>query len=434
MDIKAVISISIFVISYLFIVIEKAPRVYVALSGTVMLVLLKIYTPQEVALYIDWETLSFLFGIFITVKIVEQSGFFNYFSLLVARKLKFNAVKIFIFFPAMAALLSGFIDSISVIVFLAPLTYALSRILKFNPIPYIIAEVCLANIGGAGTLMGDPPNIILGSMFNLGFTDFAKHNWIISMVAAFTAILVFYRMNRKDLLRLNMALKKEDLGKLVPEEAIEDRFLMKIGLSGLVSTVAILVLRDFIKEKVPLNIGLSSLIPAFTILTLKGHNPKLRNIIKEIDIETLLFLAGLFVIVGSLEKTGVMNLLASSVREFAENGKSMASILFWGGALTSSIIDNVPEAISIGYLIKNLIPLLPYSFTLLIWAASLGLDMGGNLTPVGASANVVGYTFMENHKVSVGWKKWIFLSFIPTFAALIVSWLLIMLKHAVGFY
>ncbi|HNS31682.1 MAG TPA: SLC13 family permease [bacterium] len=434
MDIKAIISISVFVVSYLFIAIEKAPRVYVALSGTVALILFKIYTPQEVALYVDWETLGFLFGIFISVKIVEQSGFFNYFALLVARMLRFNTLKIFIFFPLMAAVMAGFIDSISVIVFLAPLTYALSRILKFNPAPYIVAEICLANIGGAGTLMGDPPNVILGSMFHLGFTDFVKHNWIISMSGALSAIFVFYRINRKELVKLNQKLKKEELQKLVPREAIEDTFLMKAGLISLMSTVLLLVLRDFIKEKIPINIALSSLIPAFTILTLKGQNPKLKNIIREIDIETLLFLSGLFVIVGALEKTGVMSLLANSVSGFAENGAKMAAILFWGGAVTSGFIDNVPEAISLGYLIKNLTPFISYSFTLLIWAASLGLDMGGNFTPVGASANIVGYTFLENHKIKMGWKKWIALSFLPTITALLVSWTGLFLKYKIGFY
>lgn len=434
MDIKAVISLSVFVLCYLFIAIEKAPRVYVALSGTVVLILFGIYTPHEVALYVDWETLGFLFGIFISVKIVEESGFFNYFALLVAKKLQFNAAKIFVFFPLMAALLAGFIDSISVIVFLVPLTYALSRILKFNPVPYIIAEVCLANIGGAGTLMGDPPNVILGSMFNLGFTDFVKHNWLISMSASSAAVFVFYRMHRQELLKTNQKLKKEELRKLVPEEAIEDRFLMRTGLTGLFSTILLLVLRDFMRGKIPINIALASLIPSFTILTVKGNNPKLKNILREIDIETLLFLTGLFVLVGALQKTGVMGMLAGFIGKFASVPFKMASVLFWGGAFSSAFIDNVPEAISIGYLIKNLLPVISYSFTILIWAASLGLDIGGNFTPVGASANVVGYTFMENHKLSGGWGKWIKLSFLPTITALLVCWAGLFLKYKIGFY
>lgn len=434
MDIKALLSIVVFIVCYFFIAIEKSPRVYISLSGVVLLLLFKIYIPKEVALYVDWETIGFLFGIFITVKIVEESGFFNYFSLLLARKLGFNPVKIFIFFPVMAWFLSGFIDSISVIVFLAPLTYALSKILKFDPVPYIIGEICLANIGGAGTLMGDPPNVVLGSMFNLGFTDFVKHNWILSALGSCSAIFVLYRMQRKQLLKLNQQMKKEELKKLIPEDAIEDRSLMQIGLIGLLATVMLLILRDFMKEILPINIALASVIPAFTILTVKGNNPKLKNILKEIDIETLLFLTGLFIIVGALEKTGVMHNLAMSVSGFASYPFKMISVLFWGGAVSSAFIDNVPEAMSIGYLVKNLQPVIRYSVTLLVWASSLGLDMGGNFTPIGASANVVGYTFLEGHHIRMGWGRWFKLAFLPTLVALLICWAGLFLKYKIGFY
>ncbi|MCM8829471.1 MAG: SLC13 family permease [Candidatus Omnitrophica bacterium] len=434
MDPKALISIGVFIICYFLIAVEHSPRVYIALAGSFLLVLLKIYTPKEVALYVDWETIGFLFGIFITVKIIEKSGFFNYFSLLLARKLNFNPIKVFIFFPFLACILSSIMGSITVITFLAPLTYALSKILRFDPVIYIVAEVCLANIGGAGTVMGDPPNVVLASMFNLGFTDFLKHNWILSIIAAWSAIGVFYLLHRKTLLKLNNKIKKEELKKVVPEEAIEDRFLMKGGLLSLLVTVLLLIGRDFLREMLPVNIALASLIPSFTLLAIKGHYPKLKGIIKEIDMETLLFLTGLFVIVGALEKTWVMRTLAFSIKEFANHPLGMVGVIFWGGAFTSGIIDNVPEAISLGYVIKNLVPLLSYSFTLLIWAASLGLDIGGNFTPVGASANVVGYTFLEEHQGRIGWGRWFKLTILPNLAALLICVAGLILKYIIGFY
>ncbi|MCX8082275.1 MAG: SLC13 family permease [bacterium] len=434
MDTKAIISIAVFIICYFLIAVEHSPRVYIALAGSFLLVFLKIYTPKEVALYVDWETIGFLFGIFVTVKIIEKSGFFNYFSLLLARKLSFNPVKVFIFFPFLSCLLSSVMGSITVISFLAPLTYALSKILYFDPVVFIIAEVCLANIGGAGTVMGDPPNVVLASMFNLGFTDFLKHNWILSIISAWATIGVFYLFYRKILLKLNDRIKKEELKRIVPEEAIEDRFLMKAGLISLFATVILLIGRDFLKKLLPVNIALASLIPPFTLLAIKGQYEKLKGVIKEIDIETLLFLTGLFVIVGALEKTGVMRTLALSIKGFANHPLGMAGIIFWGGAFTSGVIDNVPEAISLGYLIKNLAPVLTYSFTLLIWSASLGLDIGGNFTPVGASANVVGYTFMENHHGKIGWGRWIKLTILPNFTALSVCILGLILKYIIGFY
>ncbi len=434
METKALISIAVFIISYFFIAVEHSPRVYIALAGSFLLVLLQIYTPKEVALYVDWETIGFLFGMFITVKIIEKSGFFNYFSLLLARKLDFNPIRVFIFFPSLACIMSSIMDSITVITFLAPLTYALSKILDFDPVIYIVAEVCLANIGGAGTVMGDPPNVVLASMFNLGFTDFLKHNWILSILAGWGAIYVFYIMHRKTLLKLNQKIKKEELKKIVPEEAIEDRFLMKVGLLSLLATVFLLIGRDFLKEILPVNIALASLIPSFTVLATKGHYEKLKGIIKEIDIETLLFLTGLFVIVGALEKTGVMRIIALSIKEFANHPIGITGVIFWGGAFTSGVIDNVPAAISLGYVIKNLVPLLSYSFTLLIWAASLGLDIGGNFTPVGASANVIGYTFLESQHGKIGWGRWIKLTILPNFTALLICMIGLVLKYIIGFY
>lgn len=434
MDTKAIISIVVFFLCYFLIAVEHSPRVYIALAGSFLLVFLKIYTPKEVALYVDWETIGFLFGIFVTVKIIEKSGFFNYFSLLLARKLDFNPVKVFIFFPFLACILSSIMDSITVITFLAPLTYALSKILECDPVIYIVAEVCLANIGGAGTVMGDPPNVVLASMFNLGFTDFLKHNWILSILAAWGAIGVFYVMHRKALLKFNQQIKKEKLKQIVPEETIEDRFLMKAGLLSLLSTVLLLVGRDFLRQILPMNIALASLIPPFTLLTIKGQHSKLKGILKEIDMETLLFLTGLFVIVGALEKTGVMRIIASSIEEFATHPLGMAGVIFWGGAFTSGVIDNVPEAISLGYVIRNLAPVLPYSFTLFVWAASLGLDIGGNFTPVGASANVVGYSFMESHHGKIGWSRWIKLTILPNFTALFICIAGIVLKYIIGFY
>jgi len=434
MDSKAIISLVILATTYILIGFSKVPRMYLTVFGAVLLIFFKVYTPEEIPLYINWETIAFLFGIFITVKIVEESGLFNYLSLRIAKKFNYNPLKILVFFPALSWFLAGFVDSITVIVFMAPLTYALSRILKFDPVPFIISEVCLANIGGAGTLMGDPPNVILGSMFKLGFMDFVIHNWISSFLAGFGAIWVFYKMNRKKLIISNSSIKKEELMKLVPEEAIEDRFLMKIGLSALFSTVFLLILRDFLKQYVSLNIAMCTLIPAFVVLCVKGSHPKLENILGKIDIETLIFFISLFAIVGSLEKTGVMQQLAVQVSRFSQNEIKMTAALFWGGAFSSAFIDNVPEAMSIGYLIKHLLPQISYSFTILIWGSSLGLDIGGSFTPIGGSANVVGYGFLEKHRIKVGWLKWLKLAFLPTIVALSICWLGLTLKIMIGFY
>ncbi len=434
MDTKSIVALIIFLLSYFLIAFEKVPRVYVAVAGVIALILFGVFTPEKAALYVDWETIGFLFGIFIIIRIVETSGFFNYLSLIIARKLNFSPIKIFIIFPLLAGLLAGFVSSITILVVLAPLTYALCKILKFDPVPLIVAEVCLANIGGASTLMGDPPNVILGAKFNLGFFQFLKNNGIIGFISGLSAIFTFYLLNRKGLEKAKDKIPEEELRKIIPEEAIEDKFLMKIGLIGLGSVVLFLVLRDFIKHLIPFNMALASLIPSFAILVIKGSYPKLKNLINEIDIETLIFFSGLFVIVGGLEETGIIKSVAEILNRFAYNGFKMMTALFWTGAITSSIIDNVPEAITIGYLIKHLIPSITYSFTLLVWGSSLGLDIGGNFTPIGASANVVGYSFLERQGLKIGWGRWLKLTFLPTIIALFICWICLLIKYKIGFY
>jgi Na+/H+ antiporter NhaD/arsenite permease-like protein len=138
--------------------------------------------------------------------------------------------------------------------------------------------------------------------------------------------------------------------------------------------------------------------------------------------------------VGSLEKTEIIKKFAFKMKDFSQNGVKMNFILFWFSAITSAFIDNVPEAMSIGYLIRHISKFIPYKFTILIWSGSLGLDMGGNFTPIGASANVVAYGFLESQGIKVGWKKWIKLMFLPNLVAVSLSYILLNLKFITGFY
>ncbi|RKY30299.1 MAG: hypothetical protein DRP67_04770 [Candidatus Omnitrophota bacterium] len=434
MDFYAIASIVIFAGVYIFIALEKIPKMYIAISGVILLVFFRVYTPEDVLQYIDWDTIGFLFGTFITVKILEISGFFNYLSLKIAKKVNYDPLKILIVFPVLSWFLSSFVSSITLLVFMAPLTYGLSKVLKFDPVPFLIAEACLANIGGAGTLMGDPPNVILGSKFGLGFTDFFIHNYILSLISGAGAILIFYHMNKGNILKAKSRINKEELACLVPEDAIEDRYLIKLGIISLSFTVVLLILRDFIKKYLPLSIGLCGVIPPFAVLSFRGSYPKLKNILKEIDIETIIFFISLFAVVGALEKTLVIKKMAYKIGKFSSNGIEISSLLLWLGAFSSAFIDNVPEAMSIGYLIKHLLPHLSYSFTILVWASSLGLDIGGNFTPIGASANVVAYCFLENQDIKIGWGRWFKLSFLPTIVALLICWIGILLKFITGFY
>jgi Na+/H+ antiporter NhaD/arsenite permease-like protein len=433
---SAVFAIAIFLITYVGIGMEKINRTVVAGAGAVALLIFDVLSLKEaVTTYVHWETVGLLFGMFTIVVVLSEAGFFAYMALEVARRLDYNPHRILVVFPLVTGFLSAFMDSITVMLFFATLTYELARLLKFDPIPVVVAEVCLANIGGSSTLVGDPPNVILGLMLGFSFNDFVIHNGPTAVIASLGAIGYAYRSSRQRLV-LSGEVDREALTKMEPTEAVKDWHLFTMGLIAFTVAVLFLVIHNWVEHSlhIPLTAPLAPLIPAVVILILGGHRTE--AILRKIDYEVLLFFIGLFVVVGGLEKTGAIQALADLIANlFREQYVALLSTLLWFSALSSAIVDNVPFALSIGYVIRDMagqagVPAL----SIMVWAVSLGTDIGGNGTPIGASANVVAYTSMEKRGVRIGWGRWMRLAVPPTLVALVISNLGIALKWALNFF
>lgn len=436
MGLSAVLAVSVFLATYVAIGMEKINRTIVSMSGAILLLLLGVLSLKEaVTTYVHWETVGLLFGMFTIIAVLSEAGFFTYMALVVAKKLDYNPYRIFVVFPLVTGFLSAFMDSITVMLFFATLTYELSHLLKFDAIPVVVAEVSLANIGGASTLVGDPPNVILGLMLGFSFNDFVIHNGPTAVVAALGAIGVAYLQSRKRLV-LGGIVDRNALLAMDPAKAIKDVRLFKLGLGAFLVAIVFLVIHAWVERTlhIPLTAPLAPLIPAFVILILGGS--KTEAILRKIDYDVLLFFIGLFVVVGGLEKTGAIKALADLIANvFRHQDLALVSTLMWFSAVSSAIVDNVPFALSMVYVIKGIagqvgVPAL----SMMVWAVSLGTDIGGNGTPIGASANVVAYAAMEKHGHRIGWPRWMWLAIPQTLAALLISNLGLALKLWLKFY
>lgn len=432
------IALLVFALAYVLIASEKFPRHWIALIGGSALIVLGVLTPLEALNYINWETLGLLAGMFVLVSILQESGFFRWLAMAAVRKVNYHPAYLFVVLLLMAAVLAMFMDSITVMLFLCALTLQLCRLLKIDPVPFIIAQVCAANTGGSATLVGDPPNVILGTTLGFNFGDFAQHTGPISALAAITLTLVFYIINRRSLRDAHTALTPATIRDI--ENLHHDPLhaqMSRIGLIGFGSAVVLLVLHTPLSHWLDFHISAAgaALVPAL-IAVIALPRCERKGVMIKVDAKSLIFFAGLFVLIGGLEKSRVFEMLADALANAtASNPGGLVMALHWGPGMMSGVVDNVPLALAMSYVLRDLaaIPGMP-ALALMVWSLALGVNMGGNLTPIGASANVVAYSYMEHHHGKIGWKRWVLIAALPTFAAMVLASGLVMLKGQIGWY
>jgi Na+/H+ antiporter NhaD/arsenite permease-like protein len=433
-----ILAVVVFVLAYVAIASEKFPRHWVALLGGAVLVLFGVLSPADALFYIGWETLGLITGMFILLSILSEAGFFAWLAMTAVRKVNYHPASLFIILIIMSALLSMLMGSITVMLFLSVLTLQLCRMLNVDPVPLIIAEVCAANTGGAGTLVGDPPNMILGTALGFGFVDFATHTGPISLVCALLLTLIFYLVNRKELKKAHSALTSETIEQIenMHHEPVHAH-LTRVGITSFLIAVFLLVFHLPLTNLtgLPINVAVAALIPAGLALIAMRDNQR-KKILLKVDGESILFFTGLFVLIGGLEKVHLFEILARELAKVsASSPTALVMALHWGPGLASGILDNVPLALAMTYVLKDLalMPGMP-ALGLMVWSLALGVDIGGNMTPIGASANVVAYSQMEHHYGSIGWKRWLIIAIPPTIAIMILASLLVLLKGQIGWY
>lgn len=349
---------------------------------------------------INWATIIFIAGMMVMVEGMAKAGFFRWLCMKIAFLVKCKTIPVFITFMIMSAVLSMFIDSITVIMFLAAVTIELSQLLKFNPVPMILSEIFCANLGGSATMCGDPPNIIVGTSLGYSFGDFLTNTGLVAGISLIVSIIFFYIIFKKEL--VTDSDKEIDMSKFPkPSEAITSKrdFIVSTVIFG--CAVVLLVTHSMTHLTVA-TIGLF-----IALITIIAFAKDAIELLKKVDYKTLLFFIGLFIVVGGLEETGILEIIADFIEKISGgDAKLMIVIILWVSAFASAFVDNIPFAATMVPVIQSLAQTSGVALPTLAWTLSIGTDIGGSATPIGASANVVGTSVAAKNGYPIGWGKY----------------------------
>ncbi len=396
-----IVAIVVFTVVYVLIASERVNRVAAALTGAGVILAVGVIGPDDAFFSqetgIDWNVIFLLFGMMVIVGVLRQTGIFEYVAIWAAKRARGRPFQVMALLCLITALASAALDNVTTVLLIAPVTLLVCEKIGVRPVPFLIAEALASNIGGTATLVGDPPNLIVASKSGLGFNDFLVNlaPIVIVMLLAFVALSRF--LFRKDFTA--DPAQVAEVMKLDEREAIQDRPLLVRSL-----LVLGLVLAGFTLHSVlHLEPSVVALLGAGLLVALSGLPPQ--TYLVDIEWETLLFFAGLFMLVGSLVKTGVIGHVATALVTVTGDSVPVAMmVLLWGSAVLSAVVDNIPFVATMTPVVDQLVSG-NGAFAGqngLWWALLLGADLGGNATAIGASANVVvaGIAKKSGHPIS----------------------------------
>lgn len=375
------IAAAVFIVAYALIALERWDRTLIAMIGGLLVVVLGVIDQHEAFAAIDLNVIFLLAGMMVIASILARTGFFEWLAIRSVRLSNGHPIRLLLILATVTAVMSAFLDNVTTVVLMTPITLSVARRLDISPMPYLISGILASNIGGTATLIGDPPNILIGSAAGLGFDDFLL-NLAPVTVLIFLAFLVIVRFSFRGVLqvpdeRREAALEQKEEG------AIKDRPLLIRSLVVTAATIAGFLVHSAIGVE-PATIAL---LGAMVLMLIAGLDP--HRTLREIEWSTLFFFVGLFILVEALVQVGIVGDIADQLARATEGQQGVATIgLLWFSAIASAIVDNIPYTATAIPVVERLVETgmdpLP-----LWWALALGACLGGNLTIVGASANVV---------------------------------------------
>lgn len=394
-----IIAVAVFLIVILLIISERVHRTAAAMAGAMVLILTGVMSADKALSYIDFNTIGVLVGMMIFVAIVRRSGMFEYIAVRAAKAVHGDPWKIMVAFTLITAVLSAILDNVTTVLLVGPMSIAIARMLKIDPVPFLMGQILASNVGGTATLIGDPPNIMIGSAAHLSFMDFLENTGFSVLFILAVLILLMKIVYEK---KIEMGtVDTSAIEKLNPSKSITNRALMRKGIIVLICVIVGFMFHD--------KLGIESSVIALTaaaVMLIIGRED-VNEAIQDVEWTTILFFMSLFVVVGGLTETGIIKELASKIIN-ATDGHPMVTmlVLLWASALLSSILDNIP-------FVATLIPLIlamqadGMDVTSFWWAISLGACLGGNGTMIGASANVVLSDISTKHGYPITFKSYL---------------------------
>lgn len=421
-----VISLAIFAATFIAIIFDIFDKSVVAMAGAALLLVLGVLDFEHAVGYVDFEIIALLAAMMIIVEIAQESGFFTMLNFKLAKYSKGNPFLIFLFFTLITALGSAFLDNVTTILIVVPITVALVKGLGYNPFIFVIAEIMFSNIGGSLTLIGDPPNVLVGTAVGFSFNEFILTLAIPTFISMGLVLLVFYLVRWDQLKPIhhhlpklftsNVLLKKVEYQHR--KKRFNKRFIFKVLL-----ILGLTVLGFLLQSFLQLPIAVIAITGAFALMLFVHKRIHVEHVFSTIEWATLGFFAGLFVIVGALEHSGILELMAQWVVGATDNFNLLILLILWGSGLLSTMVNNIP-------FVTVMIPILftvtshytgnPHA-DILWWALIMGSALGGNGTMIGASANVIGVDLARKQGVNITFLSYLRYSLPITFLVLCVS-------------
>jgi len=381
---EQLIALLIFFVTYLLLATGYRERTIAGMAGVGAIYALGILTPQEMTAYVDVNAIGLLFGMMIIVGALREARFFRWIGVRVANACRCRPMHLLVVFTLMTAGLSALLDNVTTVLFMVTVTIDIAELVELDPKPYILSEIVASNIGGIATLIGDPPNIMIATATGFSFLEFLVNMGPISLIALAVSLLYFRRQFRRNMNQAGGGQQKPEILKIAGPDVVPDRRLLSTGLTTLVGAVLLFSLQDIV------GIYPTVVALAAAVILLFVGGPKMPEILNDVEWSTLIFFGSLFVVVGGLEKTGWMSLVAQGMLPLVSANKALGlTAVLWIFSLTSAFINNIPFAAAFIPVLTDLGSRSGVAVYPLWWALSAGTGLGGNGTIIGASANVI---------------------------------------------
>lgn len=420
----------IFIVSYIFIMTERVNRAVVALTGGTLLLATGIYSPQRAFMdYIDWNTIALLFSMMVLISITEKTGLFSYIAIRFAQRVKGRPMPLLMGVSILTALGSALLDNVTTVLIFVPILLKITKLLKLPPFPYLLAIIFSSNIGGTATLIGDPPNIMIGqAVDHLTFLSFILHAAPIALIIFLLFLFMLYFIFRSQLAKSKI--NNEELHKIDAKMYLKKSPLLYKSVSVLLLTISGFMLHTVLHT----DLTIVAMSGAVLLLFLTEKELPTEHVFQKVEWVTLFFFIGLFSLVGGLQEVGVIDEMARAIVLLTEGEYVKTTMLIlWVSGLFSGVVDNIPFVAAMIPVVKEFESYGIMHLDPMWWALSLGACLGGNATLLGASANVVvaGMAEAENEKIS--FIRFMLYGFPLVFVSLIVATIYIYFRYLLPF-